>query len=431
MSFENFVQCQVVTPILASAVDFSLKDAVAPYRLPAAGGGYLVLADSPVKPSKIEVVKYTSRSALGIYEVQRGQEGTTAQEWTGQVYCYQSLMAGEFQSLLDSKVDKATGQSLMLDAERTKLAGIAEGAQVNTVTSVAGKTGAVTLGKADVNLGDVDNTSDANKPISAATQIALDAKAPLASPALTGNPTAPTPAATDNNTSIATTKFVRAAMGLFGLGTASNLVAITADVDTLTDSGTYWLNSASTNKPLAQSGQLVVVAAPNPNTNSQFFYAHMGSTTPRLFFRHKNSGTGLWNPWQELWHTGNILGTVSQSGGVPTGAIIERGSNANGEYVRFADGTQLCTRSFTGSLSVGGVTGLTGLYKGQLRWDFPATFYNTSTLSLSGCGADNAQNGWVGGGTSVSTSYVDMQYFTPNSDVTSTAIRFMAIGRWY
>lgn len=41
----------------------------------------------------------------------------------------------------------------------------------------------------------------------------------------------------------------------------------------------------------------------------------------------------------------NILGAVSQSGGVPTGAIIERGSNANGEYVRFADGTQIRTHS--------------------------------------------------------------------------------------
>ena len=28
-----------------------------------------------------------------------------------------------------------------------------------------------------------------------------------------------------------------------------------------------------------------------------------------------------------------ILGAVGQSGGVPTGAIIERGNNANGEYV--------------------------------------------------------------------------------------------------
>jgi hypothetical protein len=37
---------------------------------------------------------------------------------------------------------------------------------------------------------------------------ALNAKAPLASPALTGNPTAPTPTAGDNDTSIATTAFV-------------------------------------------------------------------------------------------------------------------------------------------------------------------------------------------------------------------------------
>ena len=36
------------------------------------------------------------------------------------------------------------------DAEKTKLAGIAEGAQVNTVNSVAGKTGAITLSTADV-----------------------------------------------------------------------------------------------------------------------------------------------------------------------------------------------------------------------------------------------------------------------------------------
>lgn len=44
------------------------------------------------------------------------------------------------------------------------------------VTSVAGKTGAVTLAKGDVGLGNVDNTSDANKPISNATQAALNDK---------------------------------------------------------------------------------------------------------------------------------------------------------------------------------------------------------------------------------------------------------------
>ena len=65
------------------------------------------------------------------------------------------------------------------DAEKTKLSGIEAGAEVNTVDSVAGKTGAVTLAKGDVGLGNVDNTSDANKPVSTAQQTALDGKADL------------------------------------------------------------------------------------------------------------------------------------------------------------------------------------------------------------------------------------------------------------
>lgn len=46
------------------------------------------------------------------------------------------------------------------------------------VTSVNGYNGAVVLGKSDVGLGNVDNTSDANKPVSTATQTALNAKQP-------------------------------------------------------------------------------------------------------------------------------------------------------------------------------------------------------------------------------------------------------------
>lgn len=47
------------------------------------------------------------------------------------------------------------------------------------VTSVAGRVGDVVLTKSDVGLSNVDNTSDANKPVSTAQQAALDAKQPL------------------------------------------------------------------------------------------------------------------------------------------------------------------------------------------------------------------------------------------------------------
>ncbi|GAB4290390.1 MAG: DUF2793 domain-containing protein [Roseovarius sp.] len=70
---------------------------------------------------------------------------------------------------------------------------------------------------------------------------------------------------------------------------------------------------------------------------------------------------------------GNLLGTVGQSGGVPTGAVIERGSGAEGSYVRFADGTQICTHLLSvpatdtaeGALFVSATDAI---------WTFPAAF---------------------------------------------------------
>jgi hypothetical protein len=47
------------------------------------------------------------------------------------------------------------------------------------VTSVNGQTGVVVVTKSDVGLGNADNTSDVNKPVSAAQQTALNNKADL------------------------------------------------------------------------------------------------------------------------------------------------------------------------------------------------------------------------------------------------------------
>ena len=66
--------------------------------------------------------------------------------------------------------------------------------------------------RATIGLGNVDNTSDANKPVSTAQQTALNLKANLVSPVFVGNPAAPTKSAVlgiaDKSTNIATTQFV-------------------------------------------------------------------------------------------------------------------------------------------------------------------------------------------------------------------------------
>lgn len=50
--------------------------------------------------------------------------------------------------------------------------------QINGVSIVNNKIANITLTKADIGLGNVDNTSDVDKPISTATQAALDTKVP-------------------------------------------------------------------------------------------------------------------------------------------------------------------------------------------------------------------------------------------------------------
>lgn len=63
-----------------------------------------------------------------------------------------------------TSIATSSTSGLMSASDKGKLDGIAAGAQVNTVNSVAGKTGAVTLAKGDVGLGNVDNVQQA--PIS-------------------------------------------------------------------------------------------------------------------------------------------------------------------------------------------------------------------------------------------------------------------------
>ncbi|WP_323945727.1 tail fiber protein [Aeromonas caviae] len=113
---------------------------------------------------------------------------------------------------------------------------------------------------------------------------------------------------------------------------------------------------ASSSPDVAQYGHGFAV---NPGSNgaigvwsSQFAVTH--GTPNKLWHRTGINGAAQGN-WKKIYTsddkptaaelgvvaTSNVVGTVSQSSGVPTGAIIERGTFAGGEYVKYADGTMM------------------------------------------------------------------------------------------
>ncbi len=111
-----------------------------------------------------------------------------------------------------------------------------------------------------------------------------------------------------------------------------------------------------------------------------------------------------------------ILGAVSQSGGVPTGAIIQRGSNANGSFARFADGTQICWHGFSSSTSAG------------VTWTYPAAFSGVVRVSLTPNSTSEARVATFSGRTETS---VLVHLFAPDNTRLSHFVEMTAIGSWY
>ncbi|MBP0484487.1 DUF2793 domain-containing protein [Sagittula salina] len=122
---------------------------------------------------------------------------------------------------------------------------------------------------------------------------------------------------------------------------------------------------------------------------------------------------------------GNLLGTVGQSGGTPTGAVIERGAGAGGDWVRFADGTQICwSPQFTVSVS----TAAGALFRSSVTtWTYPRAFSNVPALTP---GRQNATTThWTVAGAATTTTG-EVCGFSFQS-TTGRAVSLVAVGRWF
>jgi hypothetical protein len=193
------------------------------------------------------------------------------------------------------------------------------------------------LSKSSVGLGNVDNTSDANKPVSTATQTALDLKANLDSPTFTGTVTLP------NNTVALGTKttgsYVESLVAGTGVSLSNNTgesatptIAIGQAVGT-SDSVTF-VNVAATGNlvvtgDLTVSGNVTTVNTEQLNVEDNIITLNSGVTgAPTVNSGIEiNRGTStdvsiVWNETTDKWTFTNDGTNYANIGDVTAAALI-------------------------------------------------------------------------------------------------------------
>lgn len=188
------------------------------------------------------------------------------------------------------------------------------------------------LVKADVGLGNVDNTSDANKPVSTATQTALDLKAPLASPTFTGTVTFPAG-------TIGIPMYSRVT-GSNATTTGQSLVDVTGLTQALVANATYEIEivlSVSTTAVTTGTGYGVQYSAALASIESHITGALTTTATKTLRINAFNTSAQAW------------LTTSAQTGGILIKGTVTTGANAGTLSARHLKVTSGTSTVFIGS----------------------------------------------------------------------------------
>ncbi|RYE62083.1 MAG: phage tail protein [Oxalobacteraceae bacterium] len=154
------------------------------------------------------------------------------------------------------------------------------------------------------------------------------------------------------------------------------------------------------------------------------FAVHVGIDTDNKF---KLGGFSMGAVARTFFHEGNAVGTVSQSGGIPTGAIIESGSTGNGSYIKYLDGTMICRHGIA-------LSSLPPNAAVAAAWYFPAAFIGQPTCvtaagSVTGNGGFlNAAQDVAGTGTQTAIAVGNSH---PSATISSPYVHLIAIGRWF
>ncbi len=119
----------------------------------------------------------------------------------------------------------------------------------------------------------------------------------------------------------------------------------------------------------------------------------------------------------QVYHSGNVVGTVAASPGIGD-ALFETGSNANGSFTKFADGTMMCW-----------MPGFATASGAPATWTFPAAFASGAVAVTAT--AEGASAAMITVETPSATDVAVRSFDAGGAETVSPSASLHAIGRWF
>ncbi len=192
-------------------------------------------------------------------------------------------------------------------------------------------------------------------------------------------------------------------------------------------SGIWTTSGVIADGPLGNTvhtGQLEVIDRYFDNQVIHNWYSRQGSDRSQ-YTRSGDKAGNAWGIWRKVYDQQNVLGSVSQSGGTPTGALIERDSNSFGEFAKFADGSAEAIINVSQDLSV----------QGSYLYTLPIAFINADYVTgYSYSNTTSANRHAAFNGTLVlrnGSEQVRVWITITDPNTTSWSLTIIVKGRWY
>ena len=217
-------------------------------------------------------------------------------------------------------------------------------------------------------------------------------------------------------------------VGDFGIGSNCVVLSNGTDLDIVTFTG-FYMGEALLHAPTTGGCYIEVFH----HGGAGYTYQRAISVTESIPVVYERTSTaGIWHSWSRQINQENILTSGKPTVSLERNAIIERGSNANGEYVKFADGTGICWKTVPISYINGFLLGAT--------WTLPVLFTDLDYSGILSV-ANNYSTGLSDTARGKGNLYfspgtgglADVGIFSNGSFVPGEGglLRCTAIGRWF